>query len=184
VIREVAPAQFQLEDLTLQVALIRDHRSQTVLPLAEAAPRSPGFRWSEPGPMWWEPTWQATPTPAPASEARLIPIMTAAPVRDPQELVALYTHRWPVQENFIKDWLLPLGLDGNHGYAKTEVINSEVAKRREGLQRRIEMSKQRAQNAGVRSGQATKRAEKLKKRLKERGDELYREINAYTFAHE
>jgi hypothetical protein len=184
VIREVAPAQFQLDDLTLQVALIRDHRSQTTLPSADAVPRSPGFRWSDTGPMWWEPTWQATPTPALASEPRLIPIVTTAPLRDPQELVALYTRRWPVQENIIKDWLLPLGLDCNHGYAKTEVLNSEVAKRREGLQRRIETSKQRAQNAGIRSGQATKRAEKLKKRLKERGDELYWEINAYTFAHE
>ena len=121
-IREVAPAQFQLDDLTLQVALIRDHRSQTTLPSADAVPRSPGFRWSDTGPMWWEPTWQATPTPALASEPRLIPIVTTAPVRDPQELVALYTRRWPVQENSIKDWLLPLGLDCNHGYAKTEVL--------------------------------------------------------------
>ena len=47
VIREVAPAQFQLDDLTLQVALIRDHRSQTTLPSADAVPRSPGFRWSD-----------------------------------------------------------------------------------------------------------------------------------------
>ena len=39
-------------------------------------------------------------------------------------------HRWPAQENIIKDYLLPLGLDTNHGFTKVAVENSEVAKRR------------------------------------------------------
>jgi hypothetical protein len=47
--------------------------------------------------------------------------------------VQTYTRRWPAQENVIRDWLLPLGLDINHGYAKTAVANSEVAKKREAL---------------------------------------------------
>lgn len=54
------------------------------------------------------------------------------------ELAQKYTRQWPVQENAIRDWLTPLGIDFNHGYAKTLVINSEMAKKREALQRRIQ----------------------------------------------
>jgi hypothetical protein len=31
-------------------------------------------------------------------------------------LAQTYIRRWPVQENIIRDFLLPLGLDTNHGY--------------------------------------------------------------------
>jgi hypothetical protein len=54
------------------------------------------------------------------------------------ELVQTYTRRWPAQENVIRDWLIPLGINVNHGYAKTVVANSEVAKKREALQKRLE----------------------------------------------
>lgn len=54
------------------------------------------------------------------------------------DLVQTYTRRWPAQENSIRDWLMPLGIDVNHGYAKTAAANSEVAKKREALQKRLE----------------------------------------------
>jgi hypothetical protein len=52
------------------------------------------------------------------------------PPLDAIELAQTYIHRWPAQENVIKDYLLPLGLDTNDGFAKVAVENSEVAKRR------------------------------------------------------
>ena len=58
--------------------------------------------------------------------AKLIPIVTTAPTIDAVELAQTYIHRWPAQENVIKDYLLPLGLDTNHGFAKVPVENSEV----------------------------------------------------------
>jgi hypothetical protein len=44
------------------------------------------------------------------------------------ELAQTYTQRWSAQENIIRDFLLPLGLDYNHGYHKTPVENSEEAR--------------------------------------------------------
>ena len=63
-------------------------------------------------------------------EPKLIPIVTTAAEADAVELVQTYTRRWPAQENVIRDWLIPLGIDVNHDYAKTPDINSEVAKKR------------------------------------------------------
>jgi hypothetical protein len=71
-------------------------------------------------------------------EPKLIPIVTTATEADAVELVQTYTRRWPVQENIIRDWLIPLGIDTNHGYAKIAVTNSEVAKKREAVQKRLE----------------------------------------------
>jgi hypothetical protein len=68
----------------------------------------------------------------------MIPIVTTVPEADALELAQTYTRRWPAQEHAIRDWLIPLGIDVNHGYAKTPVINSEVAKKREALQRRLD----------------------------------------------
>src|SRR6266566_6653532 len=53
--------------------------------------------------------------------AKLIPIVTTAETVDAVELAQTYTRRWPVQENIIRDFLLPLGLDTNHGYGKTPI---------------------------------------------------------------
>src|SRR6266567_1039483 len=50
--------------------------------------------------------------------ARLIPIVTTASHSDAVELAQTYIRRWPLQENVIRDYLLPLGLDTNHGYGK------------------------------------------------------------------
>jgi hypothetical protein len=41
------------------------------------------------------------------------------------------------QENIIRDFLLPLGLDTNHGYGKTPIVNSEIAKKRAALEKRL-----------------------------------------------
>jgi hypothetical protein len=82
-----------------------------------------GERW-----LWWKPGWIATSTPAAPTEPRLIPIVTTATSCNPVELVQAYTHRWPTQENNLRNFLLSLGLDSNHGYAKHPVENSEAAK--------------------------------------------------------
>src|SRR6266699_1077033 len=43
----------------------------------------------------------------------------------------------PVWENAIRDWLIPLNLDTNHGYAKEPVVNSELVKQRTVLEKRL-----------------------------------------------
>src|SRR6266849_8388205 len=43
----------------------------------------------------------------------------------------------PVWENAIRDWLIPLNLDTNHGYAKEPVVNSELVKQRTILEKRL-----------------------------------------------
>lgn len=75
----------------------------------------------------------------------------------------------------IKDYLLPLGLDTNHGFAKVAVENSEVARRRVLLQQRQSRLQQWAQSASNREAQASKRHDRLRQEHKRRADELYRE---------
>src|SRR5581483_11075695 len=93
-----------------------------------------------------------------------IPIVTTVQTQpiDAIELAQTYIHRWPAQENIIKDYLLPLGLDTNHGFAKVAVENSEVAKRRTHLERRLTRLRQWAQSAGKREAQASRRRERLR----------------------
>ena len=134
----VAPASFELslpdhpgESLLLRVALIRDlRRHMPVVPSKEDQeyPKrwDADLDWRER--MWWEAGWQATPTPATPTTPKLIPIVTTAPTVDAVELVQTYTKRWAAQENIIRDFLLPLGLDTNHGYGKVPVENSEEAR--------------------------------------------------------
>ncbi len=188
-LREVAPARITLprpdhpgEQLCLQVALIRDlRRSVPVQPDPEDADLPQ--RWDADrkrnDPRWWEEGWQATAAPAKEMTAKLIPIVTTAPTCDAVELAQTYIHRWPAQENVIKDYLLPLGLDTNHGFAKVVVENSEVAKRRTHLQQRQSRLRQWAQSAGTREKQASKRHERLRKEYKSRSNELYRELGLY-----
>jgi hypothetical protein len=149
VIREVAPARIALsrEDyldapLCLQVALIRDlRRTIPVRPDPEEVPFP--SRWDSDLPLderaWWREGWQATAAPAKETAAKLIPIVTTevSPTINAVELAQTSIHRWPAQENVIKDYLLPLGLDTNHGFAKRAVENSEVAKRRTHLEQRL-----------------------------------------------
>ena len=166
VIREVAPAHFTLalpdqkgQVLPLCVALIRDLRRQVPGAPPEEDPHE------EPDlPPWWRENWQAEPT-----TARLIPIVTTAPHFDAVELAQTYIRRWPVQENVIRDYLLPLGLDVNHGYGKTPVPNSEISKKRAALQKRLSDIQRWAPAARERSSKASLRYTRLRKETKRRG---------------
>jgi hypothetical protein len=148
VIREVALARFNLplpehpgQTLDLRVALIRGLRRH-IPDKPQAEDEDEPLRWDEKPDgtheRWLDASWQATPLPTKPTVPKLIPIVTTAPEADAVELVQTYTRRWPAQENAIRDWLIPLGIDVNHGYGKTAVINSEVAKKREALQRRLD----------------------------------------------
>ncbi len=105
VIREVAPACFALalpdqkdQALPLRVAIIRDLRRQITREPPEEDPNA------EPAlPAWWRENWQAEPTKAEPTTAKLIPIVTTAPHIDAVELAQTYIRRWPVQENVIRD---------------------------------------------------------------------------------
>ena len=146
--RHVAPARFALpipsrpgESLPLCVTLIRDLRYQVPIPSPEANDAiindpvwAHASSWmvglSREQPRWWNPAWVATPIPAAPTQAKRIPIVTTAAHGDAVALAEVYTARWPQQENIIRDFLRPLSLDPNHGYAKTPVEHAEVAKQR------------------------------------------------------
>jgi len=197
VVREVAAARFQLpvptqphDPLMLHVALIRDLRCVMPMPPPDEddldAPDwvPPRERWLADLPRdqrwWWDDGWVATAAPAPPTQPKLIPIVSTAAVGDAVTLARLYMRRWPVQENSIKDWLLPLGLDTNHGYAKTLVAHSEVAKRRTALEQRRDTLQRWADGARERGRRASLRHHKRWRHLKDRGDELYRALNSHT----
>ncbi len=121
IVREVALARFDLplpehpgQELEVLVALIRDWRRLVPkVPSSEEEVRP--LRWDEKPDgtheYWLDENWQATPLPAPPTEPKLIPIVTTAAEADAVELVQTYTRRWPVQENVIRDWLIPLGIE-------------------------------------------------------------------------
>lgn len=196
VIRQVAPARITLsredhpdEPLCLQVALIRDlRRTVPVRPDPEEA-WSPQ-RWESDLPLdertWWREDWQATAAPAKETAPKLIPIVTTqeTPTIDAVELAQTYIRRWPAQENIIKDYLLPLGLDTNHGFAKVAVENSEVAKRRTPLEQRRARLKQWAQSAGKREAQASRRRERFRTAYNQRSKELSQELWKHQLALE
>ncbi len=187
VVREVAPASIALslpdhpgESLLLRVALIRDLRYLVpVVPSKEEVeyPKrwDADLDWHER--MWWDEGWQATPTPAISTTPKLIPIVTTASTVDAVELAQTYTQRWSAQENIIRDFLLPLGLDTNHGYGKTPVENSEVAKRRAALEKRLANVERWADAARKRSHNASKLYTKRCKLTKDRATALYRVLN-------
>lgn len=151
------------------------------------------FRWSRwdsdlPNDQrtWWREGWQATAAPAKETTAKLIPIVTTEKTQplNAVELAQTYIHRWPAQEDVIKDYLLPLGLDINHGEASVAVENSEVAKRRTHLEQRLARLKRWAQSAWKRGAQASRRRERLRKAFTSRNKELYQELWAYQRALE
>ncbi len=106
-----------------------------------------------------------------------MPIVTTASEMEPVELVKSYIHRWPAQENVIRDWLLPLGLDTNHGYAKNQVPNSEAEKRRAALEKRLANIKRWGERARLASLRAHKTSDRRWKKAKARSRELYSELN-------
>ncbi len=145
VVCEVATARFQLprptqpdQPLTVRVALIRDLRKLIGGFAATEAETDEGGRWkADLAPeqqQFWEPEWQATPAP---TRPKLIPVVTTAREANAVELAQTYFRRWTCQENAIRDWLIPLNLDTNHGYAKETVVNSELVKRRTVLEKRV-----------------------------------------------
>src|SRR6266496_599457 len=185
IVREVAPAQFWLarpdrqdEPLLLSVALIRDLRKLVLCPPSEE--ELPRAWWADirhEEVAWWQQGWQATPAPAQPSEPKLIPIVTTAEQIDALQLAQTYIHRWSAQENVIKDFLLPLGLDTNHGFAKTPVENSEVAKKRETLEKRRANVQRFGEAAREKAHRASVLATKLGKQTKEQGEAVYRVLN-------
>jgi len=189
VIREVAPASIVLplpdhpgEQLPLRVALIRDLRRHIpVVPSKDEMSLPP--RWDADldrgDRTWGEDGWKATPAPAVPTTPKLIPIVTTALQIDAVELAQTYIHRWPAQENSIKDFLLPLGLDTNHGYAKTAVENSEITKRRTALEKRLMNVKRWADAARKCSHNASKLYRKRCTLTKERADALYHDLNTH-----
>jgi hypothetical protein len=174
--------------LCLQVALIRDlRRAVPVRPDPEEAQYPQ--QWDSDLPLdertWWREGWQATAAPAKETTPKLIPIVTTQETTiDAVELAQTYIHRWPAQENVIKDYLLPLGLDTNHGFAKVAVENSEVTKRRARLEQRLARLKQWAQSAGKREAQASRRRERLRIAHNQRSKELYQELWEYQLSLE
>jgi len=191
-VRDVAPARFALplpdrpgERLEVGVALVRELRQQVPRPPSEATePQGWDADLRGAAVLWWQAGWLASPTPGPPTDPKLIPIITTGRVDDPAELARTYFHRWPAQENSFKSWLLPLGLDTNHGYAKTPVPNSEVAKRRAALERRLANAQRWAERARLHSQRAQRRADRLRPRAKARSDQLYRELNQQIWALE
>jgi hypothetical protein len=163
----------------LAVALIRDLRQRVpVVRASAAADEAQGYDDDLESTSWlgWKPGWVATATPAAPTEAKLIPIVTTASAFDPIELVQVYTHRWPAQENSLRDYLISLGLDTNHGYAKRLVENSEVAKSRAVLERKLSKAQRQAQAARERRAQAEEHSRKLEKRLKRERAEATRTL--------
>src|SRR5260221_10717762 len=111
------------------------------------------------------------------TEPKLIPIVTTAEQIDAVTLAQTYIRSFPAQENVIKDFLLPLGLDTNHGFAKTPVINSEVNKKREALEKRCANVQRFREAAREKAHRASLLATKLWKHAKGRGEEVYRVLN-------
>jgi hypothetical protein len=150
VICEVAAARFALtgasapsQPLEVKVALIRDWRKLRSSEgadeqdwKADLAPEQAQF---------WEEGWQALPAPSAPSQPKLIPVITTASEADAVFLAQTYFERWKCQENSIRDWLIPLHLDTNHGYAKEPVVNSELVKRQVVLEGRVQRLEQLAQ---------------------------------------
>jgi hypothetical protein len=146
----------------VEVALIRDWRR--LLPV-ESGSRAADDAWeADLTPhqrQFWEEGWQASPAPPVASTPKLIPVITTGKARDAVELAQTYFKRWNCQENNIRDWLIPLNLDINHGYAKEQVVNSELAKRQVVAQGRAQRLQQLAQACRARLGQLREQDEQL-----------------------
>ncbi len=182
VTREVAPACYSLplpdcadERLELRVALVRDLRRR--VPCASESGEAPPLEPCPDSPSWFDASWVATAAPLAPTEPALVPIVTTATESDAAEMAKAYMHRWPAQENVIRDWLLPLGLDTNHGYAKKSVPNSEVEKKRTALEKRLANAKRWDEKARLASIRAQKTSDRQWKSAKERSRELHSELN-------
>lgn len=154
VICEVAAARFTLKrpddalpPLEVEVALIRDWRKMSVSETVSEGTNDQDWQADLTAQQqhFWEEGWQALPTPPAPSTPKLIAVITTRPGMQAGELAQTYFRRWNCQENAIRDWLIPLNLDTNHGYAKEQVVNSELAKRQAVVQRRVQRLERVAQ---------------------------------------
>jgi hypothetical protein len=156
---EVAAAHFALPrpdhanpPVEVEVALIRDWRK--LLVVERTAEASDVQDWqADLTPQqqhFWEEGWQALPAPPAPTTPKLIPVITTGHGMDAVELAQTYFQRWKCQENSIRDWLIPLHLDTNHGYAKEHVVNSELAKRQLVAQGRLQRLERLAQASRAR----------------------------------
>ena len=179
VCQDVAPARFALNipdqdaPLDLYVALIRYHR-RSLLSEIEALPKQtvkPSKR------SFTDADWQPHPEPAAPVVPRLIPIVCTREIADPVTLVSLYRHRWTAQENVIKDFLLPLGLDVNHGYAKQQIENSEFRKQYDALQDKARCLDRWRKSALRRMKQASNRHDRLRQALTDFSTTHYQQLN-------
>lgn len=64
---------------------------------------------------WATHLWHSTEAAAEAEHAHALQALICYVVC---KLARIYIHRWSAQENVIKDYLRPLGLDINHGFAE------------------------------------------------------------------
>ena len=188
--REVARARYYLPlpdrsdgSLDLDVALVHDLRRPVPRTTPDHEQRQDGGTFRE-CPSWLDDEWVAVPLPPAPTKPALVPIVTTAMEFDALELAGAYTHRWSAQENVIRDWLLPLGLDTNHGYAKKPVPNSEVEKKRAVLERRLTNAKRWGEKARLASSRASRTADRRWKKAKARSREAYSELNGKVFALE
>jgi hypothetical protein len=129
---EVATARFNvkrandaLPPLEVEVALIRDWRKMIVSEGMSEATNDQDWQadLSPQQQHFWEEGWQALPTPPAPKMPKLIPVITTGQGIEAMALAQTYFRRWNCQENAIKDWLIPLNLDTNHGYTKEQVVN-------------------------------------------------------------
>ncbi len=162
VICEVAAARFMLKRpdpsdpaVEVEVALIRDRRKMHPVEGANEAIETCAWQADllDHQRHFWEEGWQALPAPASPTTAKLIPVITTRPGLQAVELAQTYFRRWNCQENAIRDWLIPLNLDTNHGYAKEQVVNSELAKQQVAVERRLQRQEQLAQACRMRLAQ-------------------------------
>ena len=184
VICEVASARFTLPrpnpldpPVEVEVALIRDWRK--LLPTEGANEQADERDWqADLAPhqtRFWEQGWQALPAPPEPTTPKLIPVITTGQGMEAVELAYTYFRRWNCQENAIRDWLIPLHLDINHGYAKEQVVNSELTKRLVVLKGHVQRLGQLAQASRVRLAQLLEQDHCLQEQVsayEQRRDEL------------
>lgn len=172
---EVASARFALSRpdpadpaIEVEVALIRDWRK--LLPVEASDQTTDDCNWladlDTEQTHFWEEGWQATPTPAAQTTPKLIPVITTGQGMEAMVLAQTYFRRWNCQENAIRDWLIPLNLDTNHGYAKEQVVNSELSKRQEMIQGRIRRLEQLAQASRTRLIDLREKAKALREQMR------------------
>jgi hypothetical protein len=180
---EVASARFTLPrpnpldpPVEVEVALIRDWRKLVPTEVVSASADADWRADLAPEQMdFWEEGWQALPAPPAPSTPKLIPVITTGHGMEAVELAHTYFRRWNCQENALRDWLIPLNLDINHGYAKEQVVNSELAKRQlvaAGRQHRLEHLAQACRGRLAQLEEQDHRLQEQAQAYEQRRDEL------------